>query len=72
LLYVITEKGGLLHALDATFGAPRWTYVTGREGDFRSASPVPYEDKLYIASNSEGLLVLGADSDAEPAVTETP
>jgi outer membrane protein assembly factor BamB len=59
LLYVITEKEGLLYALDTNFGAPRWTYVTGREGDFRSASPVPYDGKLYIASNSEGLLVLG-------------
>jgi outer membrane protein assembly factor BamB len=63
ILYVITEKGGLLYALDAQFGSPRWTYVTGRQGDFRSASPVPYDGKLYVASNSEGLLVLGNPDD---------
>jgi eukaryotic-like serine/threonine-protein kinase len=64
LLYVITEVDGLLYALDTNFGSPRWTYVTGRAGDFRSASPVPYEDKLYVASNTEGLLVLGAGDDS--------
>jgi outer membrane protein assembly factor BamB len=59
VLYAITEQEGLLVAFDGADGTGLWRTQTGREGDFRSASPVLVERVLYVASNSRGLLAFG-------------
>jgi outer membrane protein assembly factor BamB len=60
VLYTLSELGGLLYGLDAETGEELWRYQTGRQGDFRSSSPVIVDGVLYIGSNSEGLLALEA------------
>jgi outer membrane protein assembly factor BamB len=57
VVYALTEEGGLLYAFDALTGDELWREVTGREGDFRAASPVPYDNLLFVSSNSMGLVV---------------
>nr|MBA3874610.1 PQQ-binding-like beta-propeller repeat protein [Anaerolineae bacterium] len=56
VVYAVTEKGGLLHALDATTGKELWNIVTGTQWDWRSSSPVFVDGTLYIGSNVEGFL----------------
>ncbi|MCU0475805.1 MAG: PQQ-like beta-propeller repeat protein [Anaerolineae bacterium] len=61
VVYALGEGEGKLYAFDAATGAPLWEVVTGREGDYRSSSPVWAGDTLYIGSNTEGLLAYRAD-----------
>ncbi|MEL7233892.1 MAG: PQQ-binding-like beta-propeller repeat protein, partial [Chloroflexota bacterium] len=58
LVYVLSEEGGLMYALDGATGDEVWRYETGREGDWRSSTPVIVDGVLFIGSDSMGLLAL--------------